>query len=285
VYYRHRLPVRLMHWINALSLVILFMSGLQIFNAHPRLYWGSDSYGRAAPFFEIGAQRGGDGALIGTTRFLGWRFETTGVLGVSASPQGMPWPRAFPAALTIPGPYSLALARQWHFFFAWVFVGNGLLYLLYSLWSGHLARDLWPTRPELRAIGASIADHLRLRHAHGAAARHYNVLQKLAYLIVILALLPGMALMGWAMSPWLDAVLPGWVDWVGGRQSARALHFIGAWLLALFLAVHVFQVLVSGVWNQLRSMVTGYCRIAPEAAAPAAKSGPAAGGGAGHADR
>jgi len=56
----------------------------------------------------------------------------------------------------------------------------------------------------------------------------------------------------------LDSVVPGWVGWLGGRQTARTLHFLAATGLLLFVAVHVFEVLVSGVWNQLRSMVTGW---------------------------
>jgi len=86
-------------------------------------------------------------------------------------------------------------------------------------------------------------------------------LQKLAYLIVIFVLLPLVVLMGMAMSPWLDSLWPGWVDIVGGRQSARTIHFIVAWLLVLFLLIHVFEVIISGFWNHMRSMVTGRFRI------------------------
>jgi thiosulfate reductase cytochrome b subunit len=87
------------------------------------------------------------------------------------------------------------------------------------------------------------------------------VLQKLAYLAVIFGLLPLIVLAGWAMSPWLNSLWPGWVDVFGGRQSARAVHFIVAWLLVAFVAIHVFEVVVSGLWNHLRSMVTGRYRI------------------------
>jgi thiosulfate reductase cytochrome b subunit len=52
--------------------------------------------------------------------------------------------------------------------------------------------------------------------------------------------------------------LTGWVDWFGGRQSARTIHFIVAWLLLAFVLIHVFEVIVSGFWNHLRSMITGY---------------------------
>ena len=118
--------------------------------------------------------------------------------------------------------------------------------------------------------------HLLLRHPQGEAARRYNILQKLAYLSVIFVLFPLAILMGWAMSPGLNALLPGWIDVVGGRQSARTLHFIAAWLLVAFVAVHVFEVIVSGFWNHLRSMITGRYRIdldGPDPAAPAQGAG------------
>jgi thiosulfate reductase cytochrome b subunit len=157
------------------------------------------------------------------------------------------------------------MARSWHFFFAWVFVLNGIAFLAYAIASRHLTRDLAPTRDDLRGIAGSIRDHLRFRHPTGEAAKRYNVLQKLAYLVVIFVLLPLIALMGMAMSPWLASVLAGWVDLVGGRQSARSIHFIIAWLLVAFVLIHVFQVIVTGLWNNLRSMITGRYRVAAEA--------------------
>jgi thiosulfate reductase cytochrome b subunit len=149
------------------------------------------------------------------------------------------------------------MGRRWHFFFAWVLVINGLTYIVHSIVTRHLRRDLAPNSSDWRSIGQSIKDHLRFRHATGEAARHYNVLQKLTYLLVIFGLVPFIVLMGLAMSPRIDALWPGWVDLVGGRQSARTLHFIAAWLLVLFVLVHVFEVVITGLWNNLRSMITG----------------------------
>jgi thiosulfate reductase cytochrome b subunit len=106
---------------------------------------------------------------------------------------------------------------------------------------------------------------LRFRHEKGEAATRYNVLQKLAYLIVIFVLLPLVILMGLAMSPRIDTLFTGWVDLFGGRQSARTIHFIAAWLIVAFVLIHVFQVIVTGLWNNLRSMITGRYRIPPEA--------------------
>jgi len=265
LYYRHTLPVRVMHWINAIALTILLLSGLNIFSAHPALYWGKSSYTGRPPVFEIAAREDADGDLLGVTRIFGHEFDTTGLLGASAGADGDRMPRAFPSWLTIPDSRWLAMARRWHLFFAWVFVINGLCYVAYSVVARHFARDLAPTTADWRSIGRSIIEHLRFKHPIGEAAKRYNVLQKLAYLAVIFLLLPLVILMGLAMSPWLDALLPGWVDVFGGRQAARTLHFIVAWLIVAFALIHVFEVIVSGFWNHLRSMITGRYRIEVEA--------------------
>ena len=257
LYYRHTLPVRVMHWINVIALTVLLLSGLNIFSAHPALYWGKSSYSGRPPVFQISAHDTDDDDVIGITSIFGHEFVTTGVLGAAADEEGDVIPRTFPSWLTVPGDRWLAMARRWHFFFAWVFVINGIAYLVYSIASRHMARDLAPSRSDWRSIGSSIVDHLRFQHPTGEAAKRYNVLQKLAYLSVIFVLLPLMILMGFAMSPTLDSLLPGWVDVFGGRQSARTIHFIVAWLLVAFVLVHVFEVIVSGFWNHLRSMITG----------------------------
>jgi thiosulfate reductase cytochrome b subunit len=254
-FYRHRLPVRVMHWINVACLAILLMSGLGIFNAHPALYWGRDST-FAQPWVVLWAKRTPNGP-VGRTRIGSTEFDTTGVLGLSKA-DGVLTARAFPAWATIPGPQSLATARHWHFFFAWIFVVNGLCYLLWTIFSRHLVRDLVPTRDELARIGRSFVDHLLFRHAAGEAAKRYNVLQSLTYLVVIFVLLPLVVLAGLAMSPRVDSVLTGWVELLGGRQSARTLHFLAAFGLLAFVLVHVFEVFVAGVWNEMRSMITGW---------------------------
>ncbi|HKB55499.1 MAG TPA: cytochrome b/b6 domain-containing protein [Ramlibacter sp.] len=257
--YRHRLPVRIMHWINVVCVVVLLGSGLQIFNAHPALYWGEDS--RAGTrILEIGQRREGT-HLVGVTRIGGTEFVTDGLLGRSRGPDGSELARAFPAWATIPSTQWLAMGRLWHFFFAWLFVANGVCYVLWTVFTGHLRRDLVPTRWELRGIGRSVLDHLRLRHPHGEAARRYNVLQNIAYLSIVFVVLPLIVVCGWGMSPLLDGLPTGWVDWLGGRQSARTLHFVGAFLLVAFVLVHVFEVIVTGLANNLRSMITGRWRI------------------------
>jgi thiosulfate reductase cytochrome b subunit len=253
--YRHSLPVRAAHWINALSLVILIMSGLQIFNAHPALYWGNRS-DRNEALLSIRSVRTDNGEIKGITTVLGHPFDTTGVLGFSDQTA-----RAFPAWATIPGPRWLAMGRQWHLFFAWLFVLTGLLYVSYAVLSRHLFRDLLPTRNDLRGIGKQITDHLLLRHGKAEAAIHYNVLQKLAYIAVLFALAPVILLTGLSMSPMIDAAFPWLLPIFGGRQSARTIHFMACFAFVGFIAIHVFQVLITGLFNNMRSMITGWFAI------------------------
>ncbi len=260
-YRRHAWPVRLMHWINVLAFFVLLPSGLQIFNAHPALYWGKSSYTGRPPIVHMGARLDEQGKPVGVTRMFGHEFNTTGVLGLSSGMDGRSVQRGFPEWLTLPGQQWLAMGRRWHFFVAWVLVINGFAYMAYTLASRHLTRDLIPGRSDWRSIGRSIRDHLLLRHPRGEAARRYNVLQKLAYLSVIFVLFPLLILMGWAMSPGLDSLFAGWVDWFGGRQSARTIHFVLAWALVAFVFIHVLEVVVTGFWNNLRSMITGRYRI------------------------
>jgi thiosulfate reductase cytochrome b subunit len=238
----------------------MFFSGLQIFNAHPSLSWGNRS-DPGKEILSLDARRDASGQLVGVTRLGRHEFITTGVLGVSNGPNGEPQVRGFPSWLTVPSSRWLAMGRQWHFFFAWIFVLNGLCYLGYSIAKKHLQRDLIPTRADWRGIGRSIVDHLKFKHPHGEESLRYNILQRLAYLTVIFVFGIGVVLMGLAMSPRMDAVLKWMVEAVGGRQSARTIHFIIAWLFVAFVVIHVFEVLISGAFNQLRGMITGWYKV------------------------
>jgi thiosulfate reductase cytochrome b subunit len=252
---RHTAVTRATHWINVLALSLLLMSGLQIFNAHGALYWGAKStFGH--PWLSIGAQAHG-ARLAGVTQLGPIRLDTTGVLGVSG--KGHAQVQAFPAWATVPSWRDLASGRRWHFFFAWIFVLNGLVYLACGLIGRHFARDLWPTWRDLapRNLWHEVVTHAQLKFPKGEAARHYNVLQKLSYLAVALVLLPLMVASGLTMSPGFDAAAPWLVDLFGGRQSARSIHFICASLIVLFVVVHLAMVVVSGLFNNLRSMITG----------------------------
>lgn len=253
---RHGVVTRLTHWTNVLAIAVLLMSGLQIFNAHPALYWGARST-FAEPWLSMSMREVADQPR-GITTLGKATFDTTGLFGWSG-PTGMHEQRGFPAWATLPSWRDLASGRRWHFFFAWVFVINGALYLTWSLLGGHLRRDLWPKRGELAPghLLHEIATHARLQFPKGEAARRYNALQKLAYLAVILVLLPLMVATGLSMSPGFNATLPGLIDVFGGRQSARSIHFISAGLIVTFILVHLAMVIAVGPWNSIRSMITG----------------------------
>ncbi|WP_277981588.1 cytochrome b/b6 domain-containing protein [Sphingomonas phyllosphaerae] len=221
---RHRLATRVWHWLNAVAVIVLIGSGLGISNAHPRLYWGR--YG--ANFDHAWAQL----------------------------------PR-FPAWLTIPASYNLAISRRWHLFFALVLAFSLLGYLFVSLLNRHIQRDLRLRRRDLAPahIVADVRAHLDLRFHDPEAPGEYNVLQKLSYVAVIFVLLPLVILTGLALSPGMDAAWPWLLELFGGRQSARSLHFLAMAGLALFTVVHLTLVILAGVGNELRSMITGWWRV------------------------
>jgi len=250
-----------MHWINAGVLVIMFMSGLQIFNAHPALYWG-----RTADFdhpaLALTAVQDDKGNIKGITRIGDWQFNTTGVLGES-DVDGQPSARGFPDWITLPGPQWLAMGRAWHFFFAWILVINGLAFMAYAFAGRHFKRDLLPTRKDIRHLGKEIADHARLRFPKGEAAKRYNALQKLTYFTVIFILGPLIVLTGLTMSPTVDSAFPPLLWLFGGRQSARTIHFICAFSFLAFFIIHIVMVVLSGTWNNIRSMITGRYAIEP----------------------
>lgn len=253
--YRHRLPTRIWHWVNATTLLIMLMSGLMIFNAHPRLYWGQYGANADKAWLAIGSTPDTGFLRIGEKR-----IDTTGLLGRWTDHKGRVQTWAFPGWATIPTSYDLAAGRRWHLFFAWVLSIGLTLYMLWSLFGGHLRRDLHVRRAEWspRHIWEDIRDHARLRFPTGEAAARYNILQKLSYIGVIFILLPVMILTGLTMSPGMDAAWPWLLDLFGGRPSARSIHFIAAWLLVLFFLVHIAMVLLAGPVNELRSMITGW---------------------------
>ncbi len=222
--YRHRVATRLWHWVNAVAVIVLIGSGLMILNAHPRLYWGR--YG--ANF---------DTPWIVFDRFPGW--------------------------VTIPQTYNLALARQWHLSFALV-LGFGLLaYMIVSLLNRHFRRDLTIRRRDLTRthIAADIRAHLAFRFHDPEAPGAYNLLQKISYVLILFGLLPLAILTGCALSPALNAGFPWMLDLLGGRQSARSIHFLAASGITLFVIVHLVLVILAGAVNEVRSMLTGRWRV------------------------
>ncbi|MBC9032866.1 cytochrome b/b6 domain-containing protein [Sphingomonas sp. JC676] len=227
--YRHALATRLWHWINALAIFIMIGSGLMIFNAHPRLYWG-----------QYGANW--DHAWLALPRFPGWA--------------------------TIPSHYSLSGARHWHLFFALVLAFGLLIYMALSLLNRHFARDLRIRRAELgpRHLWADFKAHLALRFHDPENPRAYNIFQKLSYAGMIFVLIPLLILSGLALSPNMDAAWPWLTEIFGGRQSARSVHFIAMALTTLFILVHLTLVLLAGPINEVRSMITGWWRVPEDAA-------------------
>ena len=254
---RHSGLVRLTHWINVVCLTFLLMSGLQIFNAHPALYLGNGA-DFAHPVLSLDATTDDKGnPTAGTTTLLGHVFTTTGILGASKDENGDLTARGFPSWLTVPSYQDLATGRRWHFFFAWIFAINGFIYLLNLFFRRHLTADLLPSGAELKAIPKIAFEHLKLHFPKGEEAKRYNVLQQLAYLAMVLVVLPGIVLAGLTMSPGMDARFPFLLALFQGRQTARTVHFVFAWTIVLFVIVHVLMVILSGLWNNLRSMTTG----------------------------
>src|SRR3954470_4041441 len=229
--YRHRLPTRLWHWLNALTVFVMLMSGLMIFNAHPHLYWGQFGANFDHPWLSF---RG----------------------------------RPIPGWATIPSTYNLAAARRWHLAFAWLLSAALVLFLITSLINRHAQRDLAPTRDEVRPshIWHDIKEHAQFRFPTGEAALRYNILQKLSYVSVIFILLPLMVLTGLAMSPAMDASWPWLLYLFGGRASARSVHFICAAALLGFIIVHLVMVMLAGPMNEIGSMISGRFRVPPDRA-------------------
>ncbi len=255
---RHTGFVRVTHWINAICLGVLLMSGLQIFNAHPALYFGQKST-FDTPVFAIDSHEVGDNTQ-GYVSVLGHSVTTTGVLGVS-NVNGEATERAFPSWATLPAQQDLGTGRKWHFLFAWILVFNGLAYMIYGLVTRHFKRDIVPDRADLAETGQSIRDHITFNFAKDGHAERYNVLQKLAYFGVIFVALPLIVLAGWTMSPGLDTAFPQLLSLFGGRQSARTIHFILAFGLLGFFVIHIVMVLLTGPINNLRSMTTGWFEV------------------------
>ncbi len=215
---RHSLSTRAWHWLNLLCIVVLFMSGLTISNAHRLLYWGDWGFSRAHAWLEV--------------------------------------PR-FPDWMTIPGYYSLAVARDWHILMAWPFAIGLLLMWVAMLVNRHFKRDIATSRKEWRwsNIRTDIVEHLKLNFDH--AGGKYNFLQKLAYGLVLGIFLPMMVFTGMAISPGIEPTLGWMVDLMGGRQSARSLHFIFAFAIFGFFVVHLALVILAGPIHQIRDMITG----------------------------
>lgn len=279
--YRHRLPVRLWHWVNAVAIITLFMSGLMIFNAHPRAYWGhygANATGAPDPaWIEIGPNAAGSGEI--RLPGLGITIPTDGVFGRAEDGDGVSRNRAFPYWMTLPQTYELAAARGLHFFAAWFFAFGFLIFFLWAIFSRHASRDLTPALKELspKHLLHEVVEHAQLKFPTGLAAARFNTLQRISYFVVILLFVPTMILTGLCMSPGMNSAAPWLIDLFGGRQSARSIHFIICWSLFGFVIIHLIMVVLAGPVNEIRSMITGWFKLPPERK-PAADAEPAAEG-------
>jgi len=224
---RHSALVRATHWLITLCFFALVLTGAEIVISHPRFYWGETGNVLTTPLFQL---------PIPASRAL----VPTGYGYVMPDQNG--WSRAL------------------HFQTAWILVLTGLLYVLYAFFSGHFRQDLVPSRDDFswRAIASVIGHHIRFQRPSAAEERSYNVLQRLTYLSVIFLLFPLVIWTGLALSPALDSAFPATVTLLGGRQSARTLHFFVSLALVLFLLVHVAMVWRAGFWKRVRAMITGH---------------------------
>ena len=223
---RHASVVRLTHWLTTLCFFALLVTGIEIVISHPRFYWGETGNVLTPALFQlpIPASRG---------------IVKTGYAFVLPDQNG--W------------------SRSLHFQAAWLLAFTALLYGISSLLSGHFTKHLLPSGSDLstQALSSEISKHLRFSAPTARDAHSYNLMQRLAYLSVILVLFPLMIWTGLAMSPGFTAMFPFTVTAFGGQQSARTIHFFVTLALVLFVLVHVVMVYRAGFTSRLRTMITG----------------------------
>jgi thiosulfate reductase cytochrome b subunit len=214
------------HWITVIAFVALLVTGIEIVISHPRFYWGETGNSLTPPLFQI---------PIPSSR----RTVPTGYGYVLPDQNG--W------------------SRYLHFEAAWTLALTGLIYVCYGLWTRHFRKNLFPAPAHRtwRAVSSVIAQHLRLAPPDEAYAHSYNVLQRVTYLSVVFVIFPLVIWTGLAMSPAFDSAVPWAVNVLGGRQSARTLHFFISVSLVLFLAVHVGMIFLSGFASRMREMIVG----------------------------
>jgi thiosulfate reductase cytochrome b subunit len=168
-----------------------------------------------------------------------------------------------PSLIDLPLPFVLGPSvwnRPYHFLFAWPFVLTWLAYVAVGTISRHFRNDLTPSKEEFRwsrVVQVAVA-HLRGRLTPEDAEGRYNVVQRLVYLTVIFVLFPAVTLTGLGMSFGVTSVFPILATAVGGHQSARTLHFIFAFLILMFVILHIAMLFVAGFVSRTRAMITGY---------------------------
>lgn len=256
---RHALPVRLWHWLNALAVLGLLLSGFLILNVHPRLYWGNDGHNGMPALAQLTVDDAVPDAPKSSLEIGSHTLDVSGWMGSALTFDGTRYVQFWEP----PESWHFGAFRAWHFALAWVFLVGWLLYAIYLGLSRRRRAGLMlgPDDLRLRRIGREFIDHLLLKRARGQAATRYNSFQKFAYLAVLFVLIPVQVATGLAMSNSIDAAFPWVVEIWGGHQSARTVHFLSASLITAFLLIHLFQLFVSGFFNQMRGMITGWFRV------------------------
>ena len=223
---RHSALVRVTHWLTLIAFLALLITGVEILISHPRFYWGETGNVNTTPLFTIPIPSSRDTVPTGYKTVL---------------PDQNGW------------------SRYLHFQSAWLIVLTGLIYVIAILWSGHLRKNLVPARSDRtwRAYRDVCTSYLRRAPPQKSEAHTYNVAQRSAYLAVIFILFPLVIVTGLALSPAFNSAVPFVVNALGGRQSARTLHFFVSGALFLFLIVHVAMVIHAGFTNRVRAMITG----------------------------
>jgi Ni/Fe-hydrogenase b-type cytochrome subunit len=256
--YRHSIVARTTHWLWTLAMLVLVMSGLQIFNAAPYLD-ASDKSNPARRVLSFDGGKTASGAPIGTVTVFGHTFTTTHVLGYTDDGQGGEEARAFPGAVTLPATQDLADGRVWHLFFGWVLALSLIAYIIV----GAIRKDLRELILRPSDIPKLLPMQLYYFHLRKEPPPHgtYNPLQKAAYTVVLFVFIPLIILTGLALSPGIDAMTGPLVWLLGGRQFARTWHFTLMAILIAYFCTHMLLVFSTGAWNNVKSMITGWYRL------------------------
>jgi thiosulfate reductase cytochrome b subunit len=149
-------------------------------------------------------------------------------------------------------PYRLAEGMAFHFLFMWFFALNGIIYVLYTWFSGSW-RELIPQKKSLREAWQVLLHDLHIRKTAPPRDK-YNAAQRIAYTAIIImgigSVLTGLAIYKPVQFYWLCLLF-------GGYNFARILHFVLTLGYLVFFIIHIIQVALAG-WNNFRSVIAGF---------------------------